>query len=113
MTQPPRTGYTNVMAGTARPGNIADRTVFGEACLGKRVWGSFAHTPEGIDITVEPAGGYCFDQSLKLVRFEGRLITLRFSSGEIPRIRAGFGLPVSPIRKSSQTGLMSRSLSGR
>jgi NADPH2:quinone reductase len=51
-----------------------------------------AHAPDGVDIVVDPVGGDLFERSLKLLRFEGRLITLGFASGEIPSMAANYAL---------------------
>ncbi len=50
------------------------------------------HAPDGVDIVVDPVGGDLFERSLKLLRFEGRLITLGFASGEIPSLPANYAL---------------------
>ena len=51
-----------------------------------------AHAPGGVDIVVDPVGGNLFERSLKLLRFEGRLITLGFASGEVPSMPANYAL---------------------
>jgi len=50
------------------------------------------HAPDGVDIVVDPVGGQIFERSLKLLRFEGRLLTIGFASGEIPSLAANYAL---------------------
>ncbi|MDG1411319.1 MAG: NADPH:quinone oxidoreductase family protein [Acidimicrobiales bacterium] len=51
-----------------------------------------AYAPGGVDIVVDPVGGDLFERSLKLLRFEGRLITLGFASGAVPSMPANYAL---------------------
>lgn len=48
--------------------------------------------PSGVDVVVDPVGGDIFERSLKLLRFEGRLITIGFTSGVIPSMAANYAL---------------------
>lgn len=50
------------------------------------------HAPDGVDIVVDPVGGDLFEPSLKLLRFEGRLITLGFASGKVPSLAVSYAL---------------------
>ena len=44
-----------------------------------------AHVPAGMDVILDSVGGKVFDDSLRLVRPLGRLVTIGASSGEAPR----------------------------
>jgi len=48
--------------------------------------------PDGIDIVLDPVGGQLFERSLKLLGFEGRLVTLGYASGTIPSMAANYAL---------------------
>ncbi len=48
--------------------------------------------PDGVDIVVDPVGGRIFERSLKLLRFEGRMLTIGFVSGDIPSMAANYAL---------------------
>ena len=48
--------------------------------------------PGGVDIVIDPVGGELFERSLKLLRFEGRLVTVGFTSGTIPSLAANYAL---------------------
>lgn len=46
----------------------------------------------GVDVVVDPVGGGLFTDSWRLLRFEGRLVTVGFTSGEVPGVRANHAL---------------------
>lgn len=46
----------------------------------------------GIDVVVDPVGGAVFNESWRLLRFEGRMVTVGFTSGEVPSVRANHAL---------------------
>lgn len=48
--------------------------------------------PDGVDIVIDPVGGEVFERSLKLLRFEGRLVSVGFTSGTIPSMAANYAL---------------------
>lgn len=48
--------------------------------------------PSGVDIVIDPVGGEVFERSLKLLGFEGRLVTVGFTSGAIPSMAANYAL---------------------
>ena len=41
----------------------------------------------GVDVLIDPVGGARFDQSVRAVAPEGRLVVVGFASGEIPQLR--------------------------
>jgi NADPH2:quinone reductase len=44
--------------------------------------------PEGADVVFDPVGGDVFDQSLRCVAAEGRILVIGFASGRIPAVPA-------------------------
>ena len=48
--------------------------------------------PDGVDVVIDPVGGDVFERSLKLLRFEGRLVSIGFTSGVIPSMAANYAL---------------------
>src|SRR5581483_4315691 len=40
-----------------------------------------------VDVVIDPVGGDRFDDSLRLLRPEGRLVVVGFAGGEIPRVK--------------------------
>lgn len=46
-----------------------------------------AATGGGVDVVVDPVGADRFDDSLRLLRPEGRLVVVGFAGGEIPRVK--------------------------
>jgi len=48
--------------------------------------------PDGVDIVIDPVGGDLFERSLKLLRFEGRLVSVGFTSGVLPSMAANYAL---------------------
>lgn len=42
----------------------------------------------GADVIFDPVGGIVFDQSLRCIAFEGRILPIGFASGRVPRIPA-------------------------
>ncbi len=46
----------------------------------------------GVDVVYDPVGGDAFDESLRLVAWEGRLIVIGFAGGRIPQIPANLVL---------------------
>ena len=55
----------------------------------------------GADVVYDPVGGATFEQSTKCIAFEGRLVVVGFTSGEIPQARANHLL----IKNYSVVGL--------
>jgi NADPH2:quinone reductase len=45
---------------------------------------------EGVDVVLESVGGRSFDESLRSLTWNGRLIVIGFASGEIPSIKANY-----------------------
>jgi len=56
---------------------------------------------QGADVIYDPVGGDIFDQSIKCIAWEGRILVIGFSSGRIPEIRTNKIL----LRNISVTGL--------
>ena len=52
--------------------------------LGPEEWMTAVRDNGGADVIVDPVGGDVFDQSLRRLAFEGRLLTVGFASGRIP-----------------------------
>lgn len=48
--------------------------------------------PNGVDVVIDPVGGDVFERSLKLLGFEGRLVSVGFTSGVIPSMAANYAL---------------------
>ncbi|MDH3388358.1 MAG: NADPH:quinone oxidoreductase family protein [Gammaproteobacteria bacterium] len=46
-----------------------------------------AAAPDGVDVIIDPVGGSFFDESLRSLRFGGRVVVLGFASGKIPSLR--------------------------
>jgi len=47
---------------------------------------------KGADVIYDPVGGDIFDQSIKCIAWEGRILVIGFSSGRIPEIRTNKAL---------------------
>ena len=47
---------------------------------------------EGADVIYDPVGGDAFDESLRCIRWDGRLLVIGFASGRIPEARANLVL---------------------
>ncbi len=45
-----------------------------------------------VDVIIDPVGGTVFNESLRLLAFEGRTVTVGFASGDIPSLRANRAL---------------------
>lgn len=43
---------------------------------------------QGADVICDPVGGHVFEQSLRCINWEGRLLVIGFTSGTIPKARA-------------------------
>ena len=43
--------------------------------------------PDGVDVIIDPVGGGFFEESLRVLRYGGRVIVLGFASGKIPSLR--------------------------
>ncbi|RPF20399.1 NADPH:quinone oxidoreductase family protein [Myceligenerans xiligouense] len=41
----------------------------------------------GADVVFDPVGGAAFEQSTKVIAFEGRIVVVGFASGDLPRVR--------------------------
>ena len=46
-------------------------------------------TGEGADVVFDPVGGDQFDNAMRCIAFEGRLVVIGFTSGRIPSVSAG------------------------
>ena len=44
----------------------------------------------GVDVVYDPVGGDIFDQSLRAIAWEGRLLVIGFASGRIPKVPANY-----------------------
>lgn len=55
----------------------------------------------GADVIFDPVGGAVFDESLRCINWEGRLIVIGFASGTIPQLPANLAL----VKNFSVTGL--------
>jgi NADPH2:quinone reductase len=51
-------------------------------------WFDAVRTAGGVDLVVDPVGGTVFEQSVRCLRPEGRLVTVGFASGTIPAAAA-------------------------
>ncbi|MCG8696368.1 MAG: NADPH:quinone oxidoreductase family protein [Minwuiales bacterium] len=47
---------------------------------------------KGADVIYDPVGGDAFDQSMRCIAWEGRLLVIGFASGRIPELRANLAL---------------------
>ena len=43
--------------------------------------------PDGVDVIIDPVGGGFFEESLRVLRYGGRVVVLGFASGKIPSLR--------------------------
>jgi NADPH2:quinone reductase len=43
---------------------------------------------KGVDVVFDPVGGTAFEQSVRCIGWEGRILVVGFASGEIPRVAA-------------------------
>ena len=46
-----------------------------------------AEAAEGVDVIIDPVGGGFFEESLRALRYGGRVVVLGFASGKIPSLR--------------------------
>lgn len=51
-------------------------------------WFDAVRAAGGVDLVVDPVGGAVFEQSVRCLRPEGRLVTVGFASGTIPTVAA-------------------------
>lgn len=51
-----------------------------------------ANDGRGVDVVVDPVGGSVFEESWRLLNFEGRLVTVGFAAGVIPSVKANHAL---------------------
>jgi NADPH2:quinone reductase len=58
------------------------------AVYGHDDWFDAVRATRGVDIIVDPVGGQVFEQSLRFLAPEGRLVTVGFTSGTIPQAPA-------------------------
>jgi NADPH:quinone reductase len=56
----------------------------------------------GVDVVFDPVGGTAFEQSVRVIGWEGRILVVGFASGEIPRIAANMIL----VKNFSATGVV-------
>lgn len=45
------------------------------------------HAPRGIDVVVDPVGGAAFDEAIRTLAPEGRLLVIGFAAGAIPTVK--------------------------
>jgi NADPH2:quinone reductase len=69
-------------------------------------WFDAVRAMGGVDLVVDPVGGTTFEQSLRCLRPEGRLVTVGFASGTIPAAAANRLL----LRNASAVGAAWREL---
>jgi NADPH2:quinone reductase len=51
-------------------------------------WADAVHAAGGVDVVVDPVGGAAFEQSVRCLAPEGRIVTVGFTSGTIPTVTA-------------------------
>jgi NADPH:quinone reductase len=56
----------------------------------------------GVDVVFDPVGGPAFEQSVRSIGWEGRILVVGFASGEIPRVAANMIL----VKNFSVTGVV-------
>jgi NADPH2:quinone reductase len=56
----------------------------------------------GVDVVFDPVGGAAFEQSVRSIGWEGRILVVGFASGEIPRVAANLIL----VKNFSVTGVV-------
>ena len=56
----------------------------------------------GVDVVFDPVGGTAFEQSVRVIGWEGRILVVGFASGEIPRVAANMIL----VKNFSATGVV-------
>ena len=56
----------------------------------------------GVDVVFDPVGGTAFEQSVRVIGWEGRILVVGFASGEIPRVAANMIL----VKNFSVTGVV-------
>jgi NADPH2:quinone reductase len=56
----------------------------------------------GVDVVFDPVGGAAFEQSVRAIGWEGRLLVVGFASGDIPRVAANMIL----VKNFSVTGVV-------
>jgi NADPH2:quinone reductase len=56
----------------------------------------------GVDVVFDPVGGAAFEQSVRVIGWEGRILIVGFASGEIPRVAANMIL----VKNFSATGVV-------
>ena len=56
----------------------------------------------GVDVVFDPVGGTVFEQSIRVIGWEGRILVVGFASGEIPRVAANMIL----VKNFSVTGVV-------
>ena len=56
----------------------------------------------GVDVVFDPVGGTAFEQSIRVIGWEGRILVVGFASGEIPRVAANMIL----VKNFSVTGVV-------
>lgn len=57
---------------------------------------------KGVDVVLDPVGGTAFEQSVRCIGWEGRILVVGFASGEIPRVAANMIL----VKNFSATGVV-------
>ncbi len=56
----------------------------------------------GVDVVFDPVGGTAFEQSVRAIGWEGRILVVGFASGEIPKVAANMVL----VKNFSVTGVV-------
>ncbi len=88
------------VAGSAERRALA-RTAGAEVVYGPGEWFAAMRAGGGADIIVDPVGGDVFDESVRCLASEGRLLTVGFTSGRIPSAAANRLL----LRNASVVGM--------
>jgi len=76
------------VAGTAAKAAMAEAAGADVVVAAGNGWAEAVRAATGpVDVVVDPVGGDRFDDSLRLLRPEGRLVVVGFAGGDIPRVK--------------------------
>jgi NADPH:quinone reductase len=76
------------VAGTAAKAAMAEAAGADRVVSAGDGWADAVRAATGpVDVVVDPVGGDRFDDSLRLLRPEGRLVVVGFAGGDIPRVK--------------------------
>jgi len=81
---------THVKAATARQQGAHEVIVYGEEDLRERI--KSLTGGQGVDVCLDNVGGKIFDAMSRLMKWDGRLLPIGFTSGEIPSLAANLPL---------------------